>query len=193
VRGRGVTLGLRHERWVYAILALAYLTGIAWIALHYGPADNGPDGAWRAVESWALRLHGAASMAALVVVGSLLAQHVPTAWRLRRNLASGIAMLAGAAALAVTGWLLYYAAGEGIRQWSSYLHMATGGAGPLALLWHLAYQRRLARARRRSSLHGPGALRDEAADAQAIHARHLEAPAAPLRAVAARRNAPEQR
>lgn len=145
MRGRGVKLSIRHERWTYWILALLFLTGVAWIALHYGPADNGPDGAWRPAQAWALRLHGAAAMAALVALGSLLAQHVPSAWRLRRNLASGIAMLACVAVLAVTGWLLYYASGEETRAWSSYLHMALGLAGPLGLLWHLAYQRRLAR------------------------------------------------
>lgn len=144
MRGRGVKLGIRHERWTYWILALVFLTGVAWIALHYGPDDNGPDGAWRPAEAWALRLHGAAAMAALVAFGSLLAQHVPSAWRLRRNLASGIAMLAGVAALALTGWLLYYASGEATRVWTSYLHMALGVAGPPGLLWHLAYQRRLA-------------------------------------------------
>ncbi len=146
MRGRGVTLSTRHERWTYWILALAFLTGTAWIALHYGPVDDGPDGAWRPAEAWTLRLHGAAAMASLVAFGSLLAQHVPTAWRLRRNLASGISMLACMAALAVTGWLLYYASGEATRAWSSYLHMAIGGAGPLGLFWHLAYQRRRARA-----------------------------------------------
>jgi hypothetical protein len=145
VRGRGVKLSMRHERWTYWILALVFLSGAAWIALHYGPADNGPDGAWRPAEVWALHLHGAAAMAALVAVGSLLAQHVPSAWRLQRNLVSGVAVLACAAALAVTGWLLYYASGEEVRAWSSYLHMAIGAAGPLGLLWHLAYRCRLAR------------------------------------------------
>ena len=146
MRGRGVRLGIRHERWTYWVLALVFLSGAAWIALHYGPEDNGPDGAWRPAEGWALRVHGAAAMAALVAFGSLLAQHVPSAWRLRRNLGSGIAMLACVAGLAVTGWLLYYASGEATRAWSSYLHMAIGAAGPLGLLWHLAYQRRVARA-----------------------------------------------
>ena len=145
MRGRGVKLSIRHEHWTYWILALVFLSGVAWIALHYGPADNGPDGAWRPAEVWALRLHGAAAMAALIAFGSLLAQHVPSAWRLRRNLASGIAMLACVAALTLTGWLLYYASGEATRAWSSYLHMVLGVAGPLGLLWHLAYQRRQAR------------------------------------------------
>lgn len=193
MRGRGITLSLRHERWTYAILALAYLTGIAWIGFHYGPADNGPEGPWHPAETWALRLHGAAAMACLAAVGALLAQHVPVAWRLRRNLASGIAVLGGAAALALTGWLLYYAAGETLRTWSSLLHMAIGGATPLGLLWHLAYRRRLARAGRRGSGRGSGAPREDAADAQAVHARHFEAPPVPLRVVATRRHTPEQR
>jgi hypothetical protein len=149
MRSRGVTLSARHERWIYAVLAFVYLTGIVWIVLHYGVTrTRGPDDPWRVVETWTLAAHGAAAMLALVAAGSMLAVHVPTAWALGRNLASGAGMLALLGLLVITGWLLYYASGEATREWSSYLHMVAGTVGPLGLLWHLAYRKRLTRVRR---------------------------------------------
>jgi len=84
----------------------------------------------------------------MIAFGSVLAIHIPSAWKLERNLFSGISMLTAVALLAVTGWLLYYAPGDSARAWASYSHMAVGFAGPLVLLWHLAYRKRLARGAR---------------------------------------------
>jgi hypothetical protein len=142
MRNRGVTLSARHERWMHAALVLLYATGIAWIVLHYAVNGGEPaDDAWHEAETWALRAHGAAAMAALVALGSVLAVHVPRAWHLSRNVASGTAMLAIALVLALTGWLLYYAAGDATRAWSDYVHMAIGAAAPLVVLWHLRFRR----------------------------------------------------
>jgi hypothetical protein len=135
-------LSARHERWTYAILAALYFTGVAWLVLRYGVRDDGLESAWSVARAWLLRAHGAAAMLTLVAIGSLLAIHVPSGWRMRTNLRSGIGMLAVMAVLALTGWLLYYAAGESLRAWSSWVHIAIGAAAPLALLWHLAYRRR---------------------------------------------------
>lgn len=140
-------LSPRHERWIHAVLATLYVTGIAWLVLRYGVSGDALDGAWSVVRAWMLRAHGAAAMLTLVAIGSLLAIHVPSGWRMRTNLRSGIGMLAVMAVLALTGWLLYYASGEALRAWSSYVHIAIGSAAPLALLWHLAHRRRANAAR----------------------------------------------
>jgi hypothetical protein len=117
------------------------------MVLHYAVnRGDGLEDAWRVTETWMLRAHGAAAMAALVVFGSMLTMHVPIAWRLKRNLVSGSSLFAGLALFAVTGWLLYYAAGESVRAWSSYAHMGIGVASPLALIWHLAQRGSAARA-----------------------------------------------
>jgi MFS family permease len=149
-----VKLGVLHRRFIYAAFAFVFLSGLSWMVLHYGVAASAdPDGAWPNVAAWTLRMHGAGAMLALVAAGSLLSLHVPAAWRLRRNHVSGLSMLATLGALAVTGWLLYYAAGETSRAWSSYLHMAIGVGGPLALLWHLANRERVSLAQ--AGLHRP--------------------------------------
>jgi MFS family permease len=166
-----VRLSRRHERWIYVILGLVYLSGVAWIVLRYGvTGDRLIEDGWRIAQAWLLRAHGAAAMLALVAAGSMLAAHVPSGWKQGRSVASGIGMLATLGVLAVTGWLLYYASGEATRAWSSWMHMALGVAGPLALVWHLVARRRASvreqeqeRARRRRRLnpedaaaHGPG-------------------------------------
>lgn len=135
-------LSERHERWVHVILAALYSTGAAWIVLRYGVREEGLDSVWSVARAWMLRLHGAAAMLTLIALGSLLAIHVPSAWRARTNLSSGIAMLAILAVLTLTGWLLYYASGEALREAASYAHMAIGSVTPALLLWHLAYRRR---------------------------------------------------
>lgn len=135
-------LTARHEGWTYAVLAAVYFTGVAWLVLRYGVRDDGLESGWSIARVWALRAHGAAAMATLVAVGTLLAVHVPGGWRLRSNLRSGIGMLAVMALLVLTGWLLYYASGETLRAWSSWVHIAIGAAAPLGLVWHLAYRRR---------------------------------------------------
>jgi len=142
-----VKLSARHKIWLAVIFGLLYATGIAWAALHYGVnRDDGLETPWRIAETWTLRAHGAAAMATLIAFGSMLPAHVPAAWKLNRNVVSGIGMLATLLVLVATGWLLYYAAGESLRAWSSYLHMGIGIGAPLAVLWHLAYRTRIARA-----------------------------------------------
>jgi hypothetical protein len=144
--GRGIRLTAHHERWIHAVLTAVYVTGIAWMVLHYGiNRGDGLETPWHVVETWTLRAHGAAAMATLIAFGSMLPAHVPGAWKLRRNFVSGIGMLATMLLLTATGWLLYYAADDQVRAWSSYLHMGFGAAGPLALLWHLTYRRKCAR------------------------------------------------
>jgi hypothetical protein len=111
--------------------------------LHYG-VNRGEEleNPWRILESWTLRAHGAAAMAALAVFGSMLPAHVPAAWNRGLSRASGIGMAASLALFAVTGWLLYYAPGDAVREWSGWLHMAFGTASPFALVWHLAQRSR---------------------------------------------------
>jgi hypothetical protein len=145
-----VKLNTRHQRWIYAILAAAYVTGVGWIVLHYGiVGQQALDNAWDMAQAWMLRAHGAAAMLTLVAAGSVLAIHVPSGWKLRQNVSSGIFMLTLLGLLTLTGWLLYYAAGESLRAWSSWLHMAVGVAAPLVLVWHLAHEKRRARGTRR--------------------------------------------
>ena len=84
-----------------------------------------------------MKTHGAAAMAILVLVGMLLTGHVRFAWRARRNRGNGALFLGTFGILTVTGYGLYYAGGERLRAWTSWIHLALGLALPLLLILHI--------------------------------------------------------
>jgi MFS family permease len=108
---------------LYSTLAVLLATGLYWEV---------------AREPLLMKIHGAAAMLILVLIGRLLALHVPSGWTERRSRKSGAAMLAIGGLLTVTGYLLYYLGDETARQFASWFHLALGIAVPIALGLHLA-------------------------------------------------------
>jgi hypothetical protein len=84
-----------------------------------------------------LKLHGAAAMGALVLLGTLLPMHVKFAWRAGRNLRTGLSLLSVFLFLVLTGYGLYYFGGERLRYWTSAAHLWVGLALPLIMLVHV--------------------------------------------------------
>ena len=124
-----------HRRLLYGVLALLFLTGAAWAYWNYlvaSPADFE-----MSAKTLAMKVHGAAAMAILVLVGMLLTGHVRFAWRARRNRGNGSLFLGAFAILTITGYGLYYAGAERLRAWTSWIHLAIGLALPLLLILHL--------------------------------------------------------
>ena len=144
----------RLPRWqrdvLYGSGAVLLASGLVWLALHYGRAA---DALPSALEAWAMRLHGLAGFAALFVLGALAAAHIPNGWRLSHRMrwakqrGSGIGLSALAAALALTGYLLYYFAPEGVRPALGWLHSALGVAAAFLVVSH---RRRTTRLRERA-------------------------------------------
>jgi magnesium-transporting ATPase (P-type) len=124
------------HRWVlYAVLALLFLSGAVWAYLNYlvpKPGDS-----VSAAKSWSIRMHGAAAMATLVLIGTVLTAHVRFAWRAGRNRANGTLFLATFGILTATGYGLYYAGDERLRAWTGWIHLGVGLALPLLLLIHI--------------------------------------------------------
>lgn len=126
----------RFQRWfLYAVLALLFLTGTAWAYWNYLVPES-LDFEMSA-KAWAMKIHGGAAMAILVLVGMLLTSHVRFAWRVRRNRGNGSLFLGAFGSLTITGYGLYYAGGERLRAWSSWIHLAVGLALPLLLILHI--------------------------------------------------------
>jgi peptidoglycan/LPS O-acetylase OafA/YrhL len=120
----------------YASAALLLASGIAWLAIHYEALPG------TQASALALEVHGAAAMAVLFLAGGLLALHAPRAWRERRNRATGLATAVLLAALAITGYLLYYAGDEKLRQGASLVHWGLGLAAPMLAWLHVFLGRR---------------------------------------------------
>lgn len=126
----------RFQRsFLYAVVALLFLTGTAWAYWNYCVPE--PRDFESSSKAWAMKIHGAAAMAILVLVGMLLTSHVRFAWRVRRNRGNGSLFLGAFGILTITGYGLYYAGGETLRAWSSWIHLAVGLALPLLLILHI--------------------------------------------------------
>jgi hypothetical protein len=125
---------------LYAVLALLFVSGVAWSYWNYFIAS--PGDFEMTAKAWAIRIHGAAAMAILVLVGMLLSGHVRFAWRVRRNRANGSLFLGAFGILTITGYGLYYAGGETLRAWTSWIHVGVGLALPLFLILHIWLGRR---------------------------------------------------
>ncbi len=174
-------LGRTHERCVYFIGLLTFLSGAGWLADHYLLAGVGEFGdAHAAGEPLWLAIHGAAAMAALTVFGSLLPGHIARAWKARRNLGSGLVMLALFSLLIVTGYGLYYVGNEDTRPWISLAHWSTGIAIAGSLVMHIYLGKRRIRGSKSvpaGSIHGGvGATASMAAPARCAIRGESEAP-----------------
>ncbi len=133
-------LSARFRAVLYAVIAVLFVTGAAWVGVDRA--------VWPETATYLLRLHGGAAMAMLVLLGALLPLHVRVGWRRQRNRGSGALMLASNALLVASAFGLYYAGSEPLRHWTSELHIALGFALPLAVTGHVLRARRGRRANR---------------------------------------------
>jgi hypothetical protein len=124
---------------LYGLIAVLLGSGVVWLGAHYLDLRRGDPAGWRAVS---MRIHGAAAMALMVIAGSAVSLHATSAWRERKNRASGLALGAVLTILAITGYLLYYAGGESARSLASIGHWVLGLALPAAFASHALLGRR---------------------------------------------------
>lgn len=123
---------------LYGCLLLSWLTGAGWYSLHRWVRIEGEFGEEHSPwEQTLLKVHGAAAMIMMIYFGYLLASHVPTGWRSRRNRTAGIALLGALGFMIVTAYGLYYAGGESFREYLSLAHLIVGLSLPLLIGWHV--------------------------------------------------------
>jgi hypothetical protein len=129
---------------LYAAAVLLLLSGALWLAVRYGTALGPRE---RRLLAVSMRIHGAATMAMLVLAGCAVALHAPAGWRERRNMTSGTALGGVLLLLTLTGYLLYYVGDDAPRAIASAVHWIAGIAAAAALVWHVAEARRAAAGR----------------------------------------------
>ncbi|MCC4596538.1 hypothetical protein NRY95_12265 [Xanthomonas campestris pv. phormiicola] len=121
-------------------------SGVAWLLLHHLWQVQGPFGPEvNPGEPWMLRTHGAAMLCFVLGIGSLAAVHFVHGWRHRRQRWVGLGLLILTSWLGISGYLLYYVAGEDARQWIGLLHWVAGLPALPLFLWHYRRARRLRR------------------------------------------------
>lgn len=122
---------------VYAIAGGVWLTGAAWLVLHYFMQRQGTFGAEpNPLEWWSLAAHGLFAFASLCLFGLLWGVHFGAAWRSLRRRVSGIAMFAAFAWLIASGYFLYYIGSDEARSAVAIIHWAAGLATPIPFILH---------------------------------------------------------
>lgn len=137
-----IRLGAQHKKWLYSGLTLLWVSGALWLLFHYflqTEGDFGPQP--HVLERWWLRLHGLAGMVGLILLGSLLPNHMKLAWSRQKNRRTGLPMFTVWIWLAATGYALYYFSSDTNAAWLPVLHWAVGLALPTLLLIHLKHAR----------------------------------------------------
>ncbi|MBM3394418.1 MAG: DUF4405 domain-containing protein [Betaproteobacteria bacterium] len=131
-------LSTSHQVWIYGSFGVLFVTGGLWLIFHYFIQIEGEFGPQaHPLEPWWLRLHGAAVMLFMFVLGTLLLTHTDKAWKMRRNLTTGIAFVIVNAVLIVSGYMLYYFGGETARPIISLVHWVIGLAAPVLVALHV--------------------------------------------------------
>jgi hypothetical protein len=125
---------------VYLIFGLLLVTGVVWMWAQTS-LDEGNQ-----VSTLMLKLHGAAAMAALILLGALVS-HVRKGWKARKNRSSGITLLLVILFLVATGYGLYYAGDEQLRSLISRWHTWIGLGICLLIPAHVVIGRALRRKR----------------------------------------------
>lgn len=130
-------------RLIYGATVLLAGSGALWLLLHYFAQREGDFGpSPHPIEHPMLALHGAAAMLFLFVLGSLLPVHVLRGLALQRNLVSGYMLAAINALLIATGYGLYYASGDALREIVGLSHWIPGLAMSGLLVIHIVIGRR---------------------------------------------------
>jgi len=143
VRADHLRLTPRFRAWIYGTITVLFITGVTWWALgKWGRVETDFGETAHPAASWMLRIHGAAAMLMLIVLGILVPLHVRRGWIANRNRRSGAGLVAAMVVLTLTGWLLYYSGGENLRSASSALHTWLGLALPLIVVVHIWFGRR---------------------------------------------------
>jgi cyanate permease len=131
----------RFRSALYAVVAILFVTGVAWLAVSRLQHEIATD-RWSTAGASLLMVHGGAAMLMLVLFGALVPFHVRVAWRRRQNRTTGVVMLVSNALLIVTAFGLYYTSSETLRHWTSDLHTGFGLGLPALLAFHVWRGRR---------------------------------------------------
>lgn len=141
---------LRFPMWLrrcfYGVFAISWVSGITFYVLSRWLQIEGEFGLEK--HPWQfpiLKIHGAAAFLMLMAIGTLLTNHVPSAWRTQRSRKLGLALVTGVSLMVISAWSLYYAANEEWRPIIGNIHAAIGVSLPLILGFHIWHGRRAAR------------------------------------------------
>jgi len=120
----------------YASFGALWLSGCAWIVVHFALERQGDLGSvpspW---EPTLLRLHGLIAVAGVFLLGWLAADHIVQHWSGGRRRVSGFALAGAAILLVASGYALYYSI-DRTHELAAALHEIVGLVALLLALPH---------------------------------------------------------
>lgn len=140
---RPFRLSRRHRVILYGLFALLFASGFSWWLADEAEEEAGRAVAWaETLKPWALRVHGAAAMAFLVALGTVLPLHAQKAWPSRINRLTGILLSGWFGLQALTGYGLLYLGKQVARDWAGQIHVTLGLLSALVLVGHILWGKR---------------------------------------------------
>jgi hypothetical protein len=133
------------RRSVYSSFGLLWLTGCAWLVLHFFFQSATEFGS--APHPWEPRLmvvHGALAVAAIFLFGWISGAHIGVHWERGFKRVSGIVLIALVVLLSLTGLGSYYVTDDSLRESTALLHETAGAIALVPALVHWV-RKRLAR------------------------------------------------
>lgn len=128
-----------------SIFALLF-SGIVWLIINFYTDYDSP---LHFLNAWSLKIHGSASYLFLIAFGMIISTHISFNWRVKKNRRkSGIITTALFSILIISGYLLYYVAGDEIRTFISYLHWICGILCSAFFIFHFATKTKQAQKKR---------------------------------------------
>jgi hypothetical protein len=117
------------------VFGILWGSGALWLLIEW---FKDPElGAVRTLlQTFSMKVHGATMLVYLAMLGTLL-MHVRRGIALKANRLSGFSVIALNGILALSGWLLYYASDDALREWSSMIHWTIGLAALPLLCGHV--------------------------------------------------------
>lgn len=143
--------------WTLCIsLLLLWASGMGWLYLHYFCQVQTQFGlSANPAEHWLLRVHGFFLIPALMALGGILFAHIPRSWSIKAMKRSGVAQILAYLVLIATGYLLYYAGGDRLRNSAGLIHWGLGALAPLFFVWHYLSRKSLANANAKNNTAAP--------------------------------------
>jgi len=154
-RRTSALLSSRRRRIVYALLLGLWSSGALWWVLHMFFQRSGEFGpVAHPLTPVVLMIHAAFAMASLAVLGLVWGVHVLPAWRRGHRRPTGILTIALFVVLAGTGYVLYYAGDETVREFTSTIHWSLGLLAIAPFLVHALRKPADPRTRSAQAVHG---------------------------------------
>lgn len=145
-----LTINKSYRYFFYSILALSFVTGIAfWLFSRFGmvEGDFGPESHF--LQYPMLQIHGLSAFLMLMSLGAIFASHIPKTWSSKRARKSGLFILITIVFSMVSAYSLYYLVNENWHEILGNSHAVVGVLLPIILFFHI----RLARKSRKKKKH----------------------------------------